>query len=399
MDDACGGRVIPLAAARYHSVAIILHWVIALLIIGQLFGGLYMHNLPNTDPSKFDLYQLHKSFGLSVLALSIARLGWRLTHKAPPLPVAMPNWQKLAARGVHWGFYALMILTPLAGWAIVSVSPTDIPTKWFGLIPVADLPLARSHDLEELMEEAHEILAKLIIVLLFLHVGAALKHLFVDRDGVFTTMIPPRKRHWMGFAAIIAVLAAGAMFYLTRADAPASPASPGTAPQDVKDGDWIVDRSASALTFTGTEKGRAFTGAFTDFDVDIEFDPDNLEDARVRVRVNTAAASTGEPLRDSTMPGGEWFDVKAHPEAEFEARGFRRTESGYEADGMLEIKSIERPVTIAFTLDLNGDSATARGGADLVRTDYGLGEGSQWLDDEGVALEVRVDFVIVANRS
>ncbi|MCK5750531.1 MAG: cytochrome b/b6 domain-containing protein, partial [Oricola sp.] len=87
-----------MSAARYSPVAAILHWTIAALIIGQIFGGMYMHGLPNSSPVKFDLYQLHKSFGLTVLALSLVRLGWRFTHKAPPLPAAMPGWQKFAAR-------------------------------------------------------------------------------------------------------------------------------------------------------------------------------------------------------------------------------------------------------------------------------------------------------------
>ena len=206
-----------MSGARYTPVAAILHWTIAALIIGQIFGGMYMHGLPNSSPMKFDLYQLHKSFGLSVLALSLVRLGWRLTHKAPPLPAVMPGWQKLVARATHWAFYALMILTPLAGWAVVSVSPTDIPTKWFGLIPVPHLPffagVADREAAEEIIAERHELLAQIILVLLVLHVLAALKHALVDKDGVFKSMIPERKRQWMGLGAIFAVLGAGVVFY------------------------------------------------------------------------------------------------------------------------------------------------------------------------------------------
>ncbi|VAW08545.1 hypothetical protein MNBD_ALPHA05-755, partial [hydrothermal vent metagenome] len=103
-----------LGQKRYSSVAVALHWAIAVLILTQIASGLYMAGLPNSSSVKFDLYQLHKSFGLSILGLTLIRLGWRLAHKPPALPSFMPGWQKLIARLTHWAFYALMLITPLA---------------------------------------------------------------------------------------------------------------------------------------------------------------------------------------------------------------------------------------------------------------------------------------------
>ena len=112
----------------------------------------------------------------------------------------------------------------------------------------------------------------------------------------------------------------------------------------------------------------------------------------------TASASTGDSLRDSNLPGSQWFDVKAHPEAVFKSTSIRAAGDAYEADGVLSIKDFEKPVTLGFTLDIDGDDALAKGGVDLIRTDFGLGENAAWLDDEGVALEVRVEFEIQATK-
>lgn len=391
-----------MTGARYSPVAAILHWAIAALIIGQIIGGKYMHGLVNSSPVKFDLYQLHKSFGLTILFLSLLRLGWRFTHKAPALPAAMPDWQKLAARGTHWMFYALMILTPLAGWAIVSVSPTDIPTKWFGIIPVPHLPffggVTDREAVEHIMEERHELLAYAILALLALHVGAALKHAFIDKDGVFGSMVPERKSTWLGLAGVFASLGAASLFYLTATGAPPVQASAAHS-HSAGGGDWIVDYDQSKLVFVGSENGKEFTGAFGKFQAEIEFDPDDPGDAEIRVTVSTASASTGDSLRDSNLPGTEWLDVKNHPQATFESTDVRVLGNGeYSADGSLIIKDIERPVTLNFTLDFMEDKARAIGGADLIRTDFDLGKNASWLEEEGVALAARVEFEIHARR-
>ena len=252
---------------RYSSVAVALHWAIAFLIIGQILGGQYMHNLPNTSPIKFDLYQLHKSFGLSILVLTVVRLAWRFMHAPPALPAAMPGWQKLAARGTHWVFYALMLLTPLAGWAIVSVSPTDIPTRWFGVFPVPHLPffegVADRGAQEELFEEVHEILAKGILFLLALHVAAALKHHFLDKDGVLRSMLPARAGQWAGIAVILAVLGAGAaLYFITPAPSSKANSTASTAQATNNEAaNWTVDYGASRLIFIGREKENQFEGA------------------------------------------------------------------------------------------------------------------------------------------
>ena len=176
--------------ATYNRVAIGLHWLIALMIIGQLAGGLVMVTM-GVSSLTFELYQWHKSFGILILLLSFARLGWRLTHPVPALPAGMKPWEKAAARFTHIGFYVLMIGVPISGWLMVSASTLGIDTVLFKLIPWPHVPgIPQSEALEELFKGGHELLAKLTIGLLVLHLGAALKHHFVNRDDVLTRMIP-----------------------------------------------------------------------------------------------------------------------------------------------------------------------------------------------------------------
>ena len=175
---------------RYNAVAVFLHWTMAILILGQLAVGLTMENYPGS--ARALTYGLHKSFGLVILLLSITRLGWRLAHPVPHMPAHMPGWQKLAARLSHWAFYALMIAMPLSGWIMVSADARH-PTVFFMLAEVPQFPLPAAYDTRathERFEWLHYWLAIGTILLLALHVAAALKHHFLDRDTVLRRMLP-----------------------------------------------------------------------------------------------------------------------------------------------------------------------------------------------------------------
>ncbi|MEL7489427.1 MAG: cytochrome b [Pseudomonadota bacterium] len=182
---------------RYTGVAIILHWMIAILIIGQIAGGLFMVKaLEDGSSLKFELYQWHKSFGITILVLSLLRLGWRLTHRPPALPEGMSGLERAGARFSHLAFYGLMIGVPLGGWALVSASPfaSSVPTYLFGVIPWPHLPFFEGVEdrraLAEQISGLHEFFALATAALLAVHVGAALKHHFVNRDGVLARMAP-----------------------------------------------------------------------------------------------------------------------------------------------------------------------------------------------------------------
>lgn len=184
------------ARSSYSAIAIALHWTIALLIVGNFIGGLVMGDMlaPTATSAQkqlgFTIVQLHKSFGLTVLVLSLLRLLLRLVSGVPPLPAHMTPTEKLLAKLTHWGFYAIMILVPLSGWLMVSASPLGFPTLWFGLFEWPHLPVETSKATSGTASEVHEILAFTGAGLFVLHVAAALKHHFFDRDDVLARMLP-----------------------------------------------------------------------------------------------------------------------------------------------------------------------------------------------------------------
>lgn len=182
-------------ARRYGAVAMILHWLLAAAILFMIWFGWFIHELPRDHADKFALTQLHKSIGLAILMLSVARLGWRLVNPAPPL-APMPRWETIAARGSHALLYVLMIGTPLIGWAMTSSSPLGLPINWFGLfewplLPVlSDMPRETKGEVVRELRELHTWAAYMLLALAGLHVVAALRHHFLLRNDTLRRMIP-----------------------------------------------------------------------------------------------------------------------------------------------------------------------------------------------------------------
>jgi cytochrome b561 len=163
---------------QYTRTAILLHWLLALMIFGSFTFGVYMSDLP-FSPARVKLFNWHKWAGVTILALSAARLLWRLTHR-PPADLPMPAWQQRAAHAAHLLLYVLFFAVPLAGWAYSSAA--GFPVVWFGVLPLPDfVPVDRG--LAESFKLLHKVLAFGLAATVLLHLAAALKHHFVDRDG------------------------------------------------------------------------------------------------------------------------------------------------------------------------------------------------------------------------
>lgn len=171
---------------RYTPAAVALHWIIALLIIGNLFFGLYVADL-SLSPDKLRYVSWHKWVGVTVLLLAAARLAWRLRHAPPPLPASIPAWEARASRITHGLLYALFFAAPLSGWLFSSAA--GFQTVYLGVLPIPDL-VPKDRELAEILRVVHRSINYAMAAAIVLHAAAALKHHFHDRDEVLARMLP-----------------------------------------------------------------------------------------------------------------------------------------------------------------------------------------------------------------
>ncbi|MEO0635695.1 MAG: cytochrome b/b6 domain-containing protein [Pseudomonadota bacterium] len=405
----------PPATARYTSVAIVLHWTIAIAILFQLASGQWMvHWAPENSQLTFDTYQVHKTVGLIVLALSLARLYWRLTHK-PPAP--QPNWsawEHRAAHAAHLAFYGLMIGAPLSGWLMVSVSPTAIPT-FFGMVeslPFAHLPgfTDWSAEARKVAEDwlilIHEIFAKSIVLILLLHVAGALKHHFVEADGTLRRISFKRPspgtgagkagRH-LAVSAILATaligggLMAGQVTKGGEATERLALASSGNT-------GWVVDLGASNLEVSFQYSGAETIGTFGNWSADIEFDPSAPESGSVTVDIDLGQFTIADAYLAGQAGGSDGMDVATNPTARFVSTGIMADGDGYLLEGVLSFRGVDEPLTIPFTYEEVDEQALVAGGTVLDRLTFGVGAQN---DPSGSFLgqEVTLRFELKARRA
>jgi cytochrome b561 len=173
---------------RYTNVAIALHWLIALAVLGLIGLGWYMADIPKGTPERTYWFNLHKSIGVTVGVLVLVRLLWRLTHRPPPLPLSMSRWEAAAARLNHAVLYACLLIMPITGFVASNFSKFGV--KYFGLQIGPLFP--ESQATRDALQEVHELVSYVLVALVVLHVLAALKHLLMDRDKVFQRMLPGR---------------------------------------------------------------------------------------------------------------------------------------------------------------------------------------------------------------
>lgn len=426
------------SGGRYSTVAVLLHWLIAALIVLQVVLAGRMEG-PGT-PERFAVFQLHKSIGITVLFLSLARLGWRLTHPPPPLPAAMAPWERALARWTHAAFYLVMLGMPLTGWIIVSSSRVAVPTLLYGVIPWPNLP-----GLAELAPAAkkswrlagalgHGLIIKFAYGLVALHVAGALKHQVFGDAPVLARMVPgaqPGRWREPRLAAIVLGLMGVVLFgrvvqppppspqaspAVAPAPRPVSPVAAPPAPSETASNSnapaaasqkvaaapavatparWIV-APGSRLEFESSWSGQSVRGRFDRWRADILFSPEALARSCVTVTVDVASVNTGDAQRDAALPTEDWFDSKAHPRAIFTARRFDKTGEGrFIAHGALQLRGVTRPLDVPFRLSVDGSRAQVDGAAALDRTAFGVGQGDFAATDQ-IPAKVTLDIKVKA---
>jgi cytochrome b561 len=170
---------------RYTNVAIILHWLIALGVFVLVGIAWYMVDIPKGAPERAFWFNLHKSVGTTIGVLVLIRLWWRLTHRPPALPTSMPAWEITASKTSHALLYTCVILMPVTGF--VASQFTKYGVKYFGLFSIGPL-FTENKEVRDAIQEVHEIISFVLVALVVVHILAALKHLLLDKDGVFQRM-------------------------------------------------------------------------------------------------------------------------------------------------------------------------------------------------------------------
>ena len=389
---------------RYSSGAIVLHWLLALALALQIALGFAM---PHHGSYSFAPMQLHKSIGITILLLTLVRLGWRLAHRPPE--AVEGGWAAVAARIVHWGFYAVLVLGPISGWIIVSTARLKVPTLLFGVVPWPHLPLPAG--LSGPMEEVHEALGWIALALFVLHVAGALRHQFLLRDPVIPRMAPggsvaaamalllavvvlyfgvgsyvAQKYLVPAMAAEQAARAQGAVLTAPTA-APGELASaaleptPEPAASDTPDAagpvpEWTITEG-KRLAFSVDNAGMPIAGRFRDWSAAITMDPAHPETADLRVEIDLTSASVGDATQNAMLQGADFLASASAPTARWRSTSVTRTAADrYRAAGTLTIRGKNHSQAIAFTLTGKGRQRHVEGNASIDRIALGIGSGA-----------------------
>jgi cytochrome b561 len=426
----------PFRASRYTTGAILLHWTIALLILAQLGGGYaMMHLLEEGTALQFQVYQLHKSIGIAILVLTVSRILWRVFNPPPPEPASVSRVEGWVAHVVHYLFYVLLLAVPLAGWLLITVSPVQIETVLFFVdrLPWPHLPgfeamtPAARAELTEGTEWVHAVLAYAMGGLVALHVAGALKHQLQDRRYLSRMSVRasgdgPRNSYghattWLTTLVFFGAMVGAATWARMEPSAVAGPAtvSPdaaemlGTAAEAPAPAEtagapvteaplWAVDPAGSRVGFSFAFTGRPVEGTFARFDPTIRFSRDDLEGSSIAVAIDTASATAGPGVSAQQLTGPDGFAVADFPTATFSADTIRADGDRYLAEGTLAIRDREVPVTLPFTVTIDGDTARASGSVTVDRTAFGIGASS---DPSGSTLgkDVTISVDILASRA
>ena len=376
-----------------------MHWLVAGLIICQYVLA-ELADYARADEAllkQLGLLANHKSVGMTILLIAAIRLLYRFFQPAPALPKTMPNWQQRLSNGSHFLLYALLFALPISGWLMSSATAYSV--SWFNLFAIPDL-IAPNESRADQLAAIHYYLGSALLILAVIHIAAALKHHFIDKDDVLSRMAGLGS--WISFA-LVAIVSISALSQVGSKSAPASTNLIATtsstkeddttlAPSDLAI--WQIDYERSFIKFSGDQAGAPFTGQWQSWQAQLQFDKSDLSKGRFDVRIDTQTPFSNDDERDDTIRSSDFFDVSKFKEARFIANRFERSEDAFLALGTLEIKNLSHPVTLNFTVEQANGITTLEGSASLDRLLWNIGTGD-WTDTSWVGQTVEVNVIVM----
>ncbi|SHH77693.1 cytochrome b/b6 domain-containing protein [Marivita hallyeonensis] len=389
--------------AQYGSVAKVFHWLTALGIFLVIPLGIIANDLPYDTAEELAqkawLFSLHKTVGITIFFVALARIVWALTQPKPAALHPDRKEESLAAETVHWLLYGSLVLVPLSGWVHHAATEGFAPIWWpFG----QNLPLVpESNTVAEAAAGLHIVFERVLILSLLLHIAGAVKHAVIDKDGTLSRMWfgagkaegkeAPRK-HGLPAALAIVIWAAALGIGGTLGVYQKGSVAAAVALQEVES-DWQVRDGTLAITVQ--QMGSAVRGEFATWTAQIAFDDTVTEGVAGNVTVEVAIASLSLGSVTNQAMGADYFNAEAFPTAQFTA-DILNTADGYVAEGTLALKGVEQPITLPFELTLDGPLATMEGSTTLNRQNYGIGDGMT--DENQLAFDVVVNVALTAQR-
>jgi cytochrome b561/polyisoprenoid-binding protein YceI len=397
---------VPHSVTQYDPVAKLFHWLTALGIAFVIPLGILANDMPYDTSDQLSrkalLFSMHKTVGVTLFFVALARIGWALTHPKPAPLHPDRKTETVLAETVHWLLYGSLVVVPLSGWVHHAATEGFAPIWWpFG----QNLPLVpESARLADITAGLHLVFERVLIVSLLLHVAGALKHAFVDKDQTLARMLPgrtvttgartPQHKTVLPMVGAVAVwstaLGLGGAVDVYHSDVANAASAPALA--DVES-EWSVTDGTLGITIG--QMGAEVSGTFATWTADISFDETVSEGVAGQVDVEIAITSLTLGSVTAQAIGPDYFASDTYPTARFAAQ-ILACDTGYVADGTLSLRGVEQPVSLPFSLTVDGNTAKMQGRAVLDRRTYEIGAA---VTDEGqLAFDVTVTVDLAAQR-
>lgn len=393
---------------HYGTVAKALHWLTVLLIFTVIPLGVIAHGMPYETSEELAgkawLFSLHKTVGVTIFFVALARILWALAHPHPVPLHPERRAETFAAAMVHWVLYGSLVLVPLTGWIHHAATEGFAPILWpYGQILGQNLPMVPENArLAHVFASLHMIFERVMVIAILLHVAGAVKHVLIDKDGTLARMWFGRqpevtaRDHRNGALPLIAALVVwgaglgvGATLGLfERSEAAAVPQLAAVS------SDWVVEEGSLGITVR--QLGSEVSGQFADWTAVISFDEAaDAEAVHGQVEVVIAVGSLTLGTVTSNALEVEFLDSGTHPMARFHGP-ILADGDGFVVDGVLDLRGVEVPLRLPFVLTLDGDVAQAAGAAQVDRQDFGIGP--SYPDESTVGFGVEIGFDLTAVR-